>query len=686
MRQHQWGKVCILSALAAAPAGVLCGLPAKAQEAPQDIIARWIADADKVENLSVTHGGIDHDAGAGTTTVRDLKLAFETPAVKTTNETGEETSFSSRQTYVFPQIRFNSFVIDGAYYKASSIEAQSANFDMTVDAKPQGASKTTGTYKAFRVDNPRWARLPEVMAAPDAPVSSYYQLVAALVDVSFDGMKLDGVEATSVGENPKMEFKITYGPTAIGRAERGDFSEIKAEGFAMSVRTEVPDENGAPKAQDVDVTGGTMIASNYNYGTLVRAFDPAVPAGSADAPYQTLIGKVEMPDIRFVGDGFQGRVGRLAMENIGVRTPTVPVLKRADAMLLASQTGTEPSEQELLELVFGAYGAFSLGSMGAYDIAFDAPEASTSFKLGSYEIRGLSSKGFGGYEVKGLDFTGPEGVAFKVGRVAVSDIGFPDLKALLNIETAQQAGDYKAIMAAIPTLGSIVYEGIDVKVPNIAEFSLAKGLIEMAGHIGPIPTRMQVDVQNFAMVTTLLPPEDRKPFEELGYDRIDASARVAYAWDEATQKINVETSAKLADGGTLEAKADLGGLPKFAFEDPLAGAIALTGMNFVQASATYTDASLKDRLLTAAAKQQGTDATTLKAQAVGALPFVMAELNRPQFMTMVTEAAKAFLDGKNTLSATGAPPAPVPLALLMSTVETDPGAILDKLAVTVTAQ
>lgn len=658
----------------------------QAQESAEQIVARWIADGDALDGFSVKRGGIEHDASTRVTTVRDLTFVFEIPEVKNTDAAGRETGLSTSQKVTFPALRFEELGFEGGYYQAAAISADSALLDFSVSDASGTASRTSGTYKAMRIEHPRWAALPDIPEAPQSPVSRYYPLVAALVDFSFDGMRIDGIEVKSSGDNPKLDMDIVYGPMTAGKTVRGDISEMKADGLTMTIRSEIPDENGVPKSENFEFTTGPFVASQYSYGAVVRAFDPSAPTGAADAAYTPVIGRIEVPSVKIKSEEFNGEIGKIAMTDVGVRRPTVPVLKRADEMFLATQGGAEPPEKEMLEFIFGAYGAFRLGSMAVSDLSMTGAQG-ISFKLGSYEIRDLSSKGLGGYELKAFEGTGPEGVAVRLGRIAVKDIGFPDLKALMNVEAAEQAGDVKAMMAAIPTLGEMSYEDIAVKVPGEVEMSLGRAAIAMGGHIGPIPTRLAFAMENLAFPVAQLKPEDRKPFEDLGYDRVDASANISYAWEETTQKANVTGSAELVDGGHLEVKAELGGLPKFVFEDPQNGpAAAMIAMNFIQGSAKFTDASIVERGLKVAAKEQGTDPATMKAQALGMLPFLLAELKRPEFMTMVTDAANAFFNGKKTLSVTAIPPAPVPLLQLVGTAQADPGAVVDTLKVRVTAE
>jgi hypothetical protein len=421
---------------------------------------------------------------------------------------------------------------------------------------------------------------------------------------------------------------------------------------------------------------------------MVRAFDPAAPASDADTPFATAIGGFEIPSVVVKGDGFKGTMGRLWMADFGVRPPKAPLLAELDRLAIAYPDGAQPPEDEIATFMSNAFSAFRLGSIGIANVVADMPEAGFSGRLGSYEIRDLSSNGIGAYEMAAIDSTGPDGIAVHIGRIAVKDVGFPEMKALMNIEDAEKAGDVQAILAAIPTWGELSYDDVSAKVPGIADFALGKAAFTMSGHIGPIPTRMAIDIRNAAFPVAQLPPQSREPLEGMGYERVDASAKLTLAWDEKSQQMSMVLGASLVDGGELEARADLGGLPRFMFENPQTGfPAAVVSMNLIGGAARFTDASILERGFALAAKGQGADPATLKQQVVGLIPFMLAPLNRPDFVELVSGAAKGLVDGsKKTVHVTVTPKAPVYFIQMAGAAQTDPALLFDMLKISVTAE
>ena len=324
--------------------------------------------------------------------------------------------------------------------------------------------------------------------------------------------------------------------------------------------------------------------------------------------------------------------------------------------------------------------------MEARGLVFDADEYSGT--LAAVGIAGLSSDGIESIHYRGLEVGDPEGNAeIRLGDFTISDLGFPSLAAIAAFEEAQEAGDVETIMRAIPTLGGILVSDLLVDVPNIAEISLARANLTMAEHIGPIPTRLATLVEDLRMPTWMIDEEEaRQAIEGLGYDEIAASHELDLAWQEPSETIALTSSTTLEEGGTLDLGATLGGIPRGALENPMSLMFVAFGITLNEALVTFQDASVTERALTMFAEQQGTDVQTMRAQAVGILPFIVAALQRPDFLTMVTAAAGTFLENPGSLRIDMRPDEPVPLMQLMEASQSDPGLLVDLLNVEVTAE
>lgn len=670
------GYACLASVAALALVG-----PASAQT-PVEIVEGWIAQAGSFDWLDVRHAGVSHDAASGTTTVEQLEISIEMSDLPGGTTDGESDSVDLSYSFTFPSLVFEGLDVDGGYFVADRIQADELLIDFQIDSERQGSSSTTGSYDGLSATNPRWARLPEIEDDPARPISRFYPLAAALVDVSFDALEFGTLELVSETSEPPMTTTMRYGAGSVGATERGNISTMSIDGIWVSGSGEGDDSEAIAFEMEI----GSVEAGQYNYGDMVRLFDPEAGPGTGDEPFETMSGWFSAADWTISAEEVEVTIENWRMEDIGGRRPTLPVLARADALFLAAEDDEEPDPIEVIELVSATYGAFRLGLMETTGLAFEADEFSGT--LASAGIAGISSDGIESIYYRGLEAGDAEGdMNIALGDFTISDLGFPSLAALIALEEAQETGDVDTMMRAIPTLGGISVSDLMVDMPFIAELSLARASLTMADHIGPIPTRIATLVDHLRMPTWMIDDQDAlETFDALGYDEIAASQELALDWEEAGETIKLVSSTTLEEGGTFDLNATFGGIPRGALENPMSLMFVAFGITLNEASALFTDASLTDRVLSMLAEDQGTDLETMRAQAAGIVPFLVAALQRPDFLTMVTAAAGAFLENPGTLRIDMRPDEPVPVLQLVEASETDPGLVVDLLNMEVSAQ
>jgi hypothetical protein len=417
---------------------------------------------------------------------------------------------------------------------------------------------------------------------------------------------------------------------------------------------------------------------------MVRLFDPALEPGTGAEPFEQMAAMLSVHDWTGWFEGGEFTIADLRMEDIGGRRPSIPLLSRADEIYLAVQEGIEPDPTEIAELVGAFYGAFSLGlaEMSGLKVSVDEYRGS----LDAVGIADLSADGIGSIYYRGIEASDGNDMQVRLGDFTISNFGFPSLSALIALEEARETGDIETILAAMPTLGGVSVSHLLIDVPFLAELSLARAAIEMSDHIGPIPTKIRTLVDRLHMPVWMLDEDSFAVFDGLGYEELDASHELDLAWREEDETVALATSTTIENGATMTLDAKLGGLPRELFDNPMDAPFLLFGVTLDEASAVFVDNSLTERVLTMFAGQQGTDPQTMRAQALGILPFMLAALQRPDFMMSVTAAANAFLTTPGTLRIEMRPDEPVPMIELMEASESDPGLLVDLLNVRVSAE
>ena len=172
----------------------------------------------------------------------------------------------------------------------------------------------------------------------------------------------------------------------------------------------------------------------------------------------------------------------------------------------------------------------------------------------------------------------------------------------------------------------------------------------------------------------------------MGFKDVVVSYRLDANWDEASKLLAVDLSTWLKEGGELKIEVDVGGIPLSVFENPLTAQQAVGFLTVNGANVEFNDLSIVNKGMTIVAAKQGVDLATMKAQAVGLLPFALEILNNPGFVEELSGAVKQLLDNGGKISASATPSAPVSVMQLIGVGATAPGAIIDLLNVQVKAE
>lgn len=676
--------ILVASSLSLAPWTV-----ALAMSPQEKIVENWVSSANESAFVTVSLEDIAHNAGSNITTVKNLSIKFKFNGVESSVSAGAVTAEAKGKldySITFPSIEFASLALDNGYYSAKSIKAEIAHLQFDIIGEdPATSSMATGIYDDFLINNIRWSSLPEVVDSADKPISKYYPVIKALIDISFDDAFLGGMTMKQVMGEGGVNMQVSYGSTKVGKTVSGNFSNMLMDGIKVSILASEDSSPDVAKTMNSQVDFGEISVSDYNYGSLVRNFAPG-NTSAGDAPYDTVFGNITMRDMRVTNAGGNFSLDQVSMREFGARPPKVSVLEEADKLFLAQQaTGEEPDPKKLIELVGGVYGALRLGEFKFAGLKFDAPGAAKG-KMDLYKVQDLSANGLGEFLLKGINVAGGGGEYVNLDLFSLADIKFPAIEALINLEEAGKNNDIPAIMKAIPTLGRYQTSGLEVRIPGQGEVSLKDSKIEMADFIGPIPTKLDVIVNDLKMPVSMMEGEAKQVLSAMGFKDLLVSYGLKAAWEEASKVLSMNTSANLKDGGDINVDVSVGGVPRSMFEDPTTAQQVVALLTVNSANIEFEDRSIVDKGMGIVAAQQGVDVATLKAQAVGMLPFVLQMLNNPQFVSELSDAVKLFLESGGTIVASATPANPVSVIQLMGVGASAPGAVIDLLNVKVRAE
>ena len=172
----------------------------------------------------------------------------------------------------------------------------------------------------------------------------------------------------------------------------------------------------------------------------------------------------------------------------------------------------------------------------------------------------------------------------------------------------------------------------------------------------------------------------------IGYDQMVFDLSWDGSLDPETEVLTLnDFTVGLQDGGELSITGVLGNVPSpRAMNDPDAPAQAAE-MELHNVEIHWQDSSLTGRVLDLLAQQQGISREEYATQIAGAMPFLLAALNNPEFQDEVSTAVSAFLQDPQSLTITLAPDAPVTGAEISNLASTAPQSIPDRLNASITA-
>ena len=655
-----------------------------------DIVNGWITQSQSSDIFSVSVGDVAYDGLNSNTTVQDLQVnislgAFVETIGKAFGEMPKGADLDDASyDIVFPDIKLTNLRDIGDRYSVDAVRADAMNFDMDMGSAAGDIPPTEIVYENLSIDALSWAKLPELANDPNKPLSQFLPVLRAMIDFSFDEMTIDSAMSVSpLGEaGPAMSAE--YGLMRMGKTVRGDVSTMELDGFTMTVPI-VPEDGGDALAT-ATISAESISARDYNYGTMLDTL--FAPASGTPGDYKTAIGSIALNglNISVPSAEVEATIDSFVFEDMGVRTPAHDFLSELESLALKERAGEEVDmpEEDIVKLIASIYGAFSIGKFEVAGIVATGPEITTA-KVGSYGMSDLSADGLGAFYVEGIDVVLTNGDVFKYGKSTIEDVSFPDLAALVAVEKNIEAQNIEEVLKAIPIIGKIENSGLDFQISEEdLKFSLGKSVLEMGGHIGPVPTSINIEIDNLKAPVDKMESEPRQVFEQLGYEFIDVSYDLQIDWDESTQDLKVSMDTALVDGGRLVGKAKLGSIPRLVFEKPDQTAVfSLFATTLKNLELEFEDQSIVERGLVFAALMINTDPETMKAQLFAMTPIVLGQFGAAELAADVNAALRGVLENGSKLIATAVPAAPLPLVSLGSLAQSNPAALIESLNVSV---
>lgn len=320
--------------------------------------------------------------------------------------------------------------------------------------------------------------------------------------------------------------------------------------------------------------------------------------------------------------------------------------------------------------------------------------------IGEVALRDISDAGDGLYEIGQATFSamkmeigGPDGMAavidmpegnaegWYVKELGANPTPIDLMRSSMSIARKMSSGKITAtVMGQTITSDGYVstWDGdpvtgagtFSIKIANVAIPEAALATVDPTGSLKQIGyTDLTFDMEAGGTTT-------------IDGDNIGMDFSFAYAGkDMGTMKFSMGASdIPLAVYGELQKSQTTGKEPDFNALMPQLQNISLGHFSF-----RFEDASLTKRLLPMAAAMQGMDEAAMVANAGAMLQMMLMQLNNQAFTDQVVGAVNAFLKDPKSITISLKPAAPIKVQQLMTLNPADPGAAINMLGVSVTA-
>lgn len=281
-----------------------------------------------------------------------------------------------------------------------------------------------------------------------------------------------------------------------------------------------------------------------------------------------------------------------------------------------------------------------------------------NFALAGMTMGGMSPGVYPSISMDGLDIVVDGDGSMSLANFTVKPMDLTS--TIATLEAAPESVDETWLeanaRALIPAMEGFGLSGLDIDIPDpetpdsriqakVGSFDLS-----LADYLNGIPTDFDMSAANIeARIPENSGDDSLEQLRALGITDIDAGFRVAAAWDEATNSIDLE---EVSISGVDLASVVLAGKITNATEtlfalDPDAAMAAGMALALKSLDLTVTDAGLSDIILAVAAADQGADPETLRPVFAGlAQGTVISLMAGAADAAKLGEAINSFVSGK----------------------------------------
>lgn len=297
----------------------------------------------------------------------------------------------------------------------------------------------------------------------------------------------------------------------------------------------------------------------------------------------------------------------------------------------------------------------------------------------AYDIRKMTSEGV---DRAVASIHSGEGTQIRIGTAAdvtVERVALSELNARGPLTKVLELPQLSPEMLDGLAIGKLEYSGMSVGQGKGDRIPIGTLTISKVLFTGSAPVSADLAFSGVKLNRAQLPdPKAQEVFEKLGLETITESFGFSYRWDLAKKRMTVTD---------LRNKVDELGATNLSLElsEMTPGLANMMLGQLAHAKLRYDDSSGIDRVLKAAAAENGTDVETIRKQMIDLIRAQGQAMGDSPAITGVVNALVAFAQAPKSLTFELAPPTPVPFAALGNANKMPPAQLLDLLGLSVSA-
>ncbi|MEM9222101.1 MAG: hypothetical protein AAGB11_06820 [Pseudomonadota bacterium] len=576
-----------------------------------------------------------------------------------------------------PNLSITGLAPDGDGHKASDITVESVDMAISMDGADVPISYDL-SMSQYTVTDASWGAFPQIKADPAAPLSRFGPLLDWSVTQSFSSASVGKVTGSFTADGDRQD--IEYGPMSVGAVRNGQFASIEYGPFSVEQDAEGPDGNSISMTVDY----GRITGKDFDTRPLIAL----LTGNGAEAGPQTIVGEMRVDGVTFSSGGnVDGSLGPIEIENNTIDPSRGPLLEKFDGLAVAALAGTEPDPAQLASLMIDIYGAYGIDLYQFSDINITVPDG--SFSLARALIRKINADGMERFAIEGVRGESPEG-KLALGTFEITDLVFPERDAFMEVVMNSMTGaDFDPTMlGSLPTMGGLAIVGLMAQEGSSSTpLNLDRFDISLSDYINGIPTKIGLLLEGLQIPAALLDdPQVTGILQAVGADPIRANGRIDLTWDEQTGAVTLNEGLSVEGVGEIETNAQLSGIPRVIFENPMRANEAVATAAVGGVSVRYQDGGLAPFLLGMMSEQAGIPADQFAAGMSQQVEMQLAGILGDQALAgSIAGEVQAFLSDPRNFSVSAQPPSPVPLAQLIGAAMAAPAQIPQLLQLSVSA-